>query len=104
MLPIALPPLTLAGGNGGPSGATASNGISLLSSFGFNFDNSGFVVNHGSPGADIVATGNRDANKSSQTPSNYGGGGGAFGGLPSFRLSPPVFLIGAAVLLLVLHK
>jgi hypothetical protein len=83
-----LPPLNLSAG-GGPSGASANNGISTPFEFGFNFDNSGWVVNEHSSGT-TTTSGNKDANHQSQVPQNLAGGVLGQGMLP-------ILLIGAAL-------
>lgn len=57
-----LPPLQLSAGGGGPSGATANNGIDTDLSNPFNFDNSGWNVTINSRGTSQSAQGNQDAN------------------------------------------
>lgn len=91
-------PISLSAGGGGPSGAGAYNGISNLLDVALNFDHSGWVINRNSPGSTITATGNKDANQSTQTPSTSSSAatGGLFGGI-----SPAMLMIGAAVFLLI---
>lgn len=78
---------SMSAGGGGPSGASANNGISTPFAFGFNFDNSGWVVNNKSSGS-TTASGNKDANAISQVPQSLAGGLIGQGNLP-------VMLIGA---------
>jgi hypothetical protein len=96
MLPI--PSLTLSAGGGGPSGATASNGIGTPISNPFNFDDSGWIVNFGN-GNNANATGNRDANQTAQTPSAGGALGGILGGI-----QPNMLLLAAAAYFLLRRK
>lgn len=71
-------PLSLSAGGGGPSGASATNGISFPINIPFNFDHSGWNVNIKGE-ATQSATGNKDANGAQQSqPSILGSlmGGG----------------------------
>lgn len=95
MLPANPFNLSLSAGGGGPSGVNSDNGFGTPISTPFNFDHSGWVVNFGD-GNSTTATGNRDANQTSQTPSGGMSIGSLLGGLdPKWLL-----LAGAAYLLL----
>ncbi|WP_147328034.1 hypothetical protein [Duganella sp. BJB476] len=63
----------------------------------FNFDHSGWVVNNRSDGNSTTATGNKDANQTSQT-------GRTAGLLDGLGLSQPMLIAGAAVVAYVLLK
>lgn len=89
MLPLPTS-LSLSAGGGGPSGATANNGISTPISNPFNFDDSGWIINFGN-GNSASATGNKDANQTTQTPSTGAGLSGLLGGI-----QPDMLLLAAA--------
>jgi hypothetical protein len=91
-----LPPLNLSAGGGGPSGATAANGISFPNQFGFNFDNSGWVIQNRTTGTSATATGNKDANQQSQTT--------PVAASASSLMGNPLLLIGGVILFIALRK
>lgn len=74
----AMPSLSLSAG-GGTSGSSSNAGVSVPINTPFNFDGSGWVINFGD-GNSTTATGNKDANASTQTPS-AGGSSGLLGGM-----------------------
>lgn len=87
-----LPSLSLSAG-GGTSGSSSNAGVSVPVNTPFNFDSSGWVINFGD-GNSSSATGNRDANGTTQTPATTTGAG-ILGGL-----SPSTLLLLAAAYLL----
>jgi hypothetical protein len=92
-----IPSLSLSAGGGGPSGASANNGVSLPNELGFNFDHSSWVINNKSSGS-TSASGNKDANQQSQIPQSL-----ASGLLGGTGLSLPMLLIGGALFLMLRH-
>jgi hypothetical protein len=87
-------PISLSAG-GGTSGSSSNAGVSTPISNPFNFDDSGWIINFGD-GNSSSATGNKDANLTSQTPAaSLGGIGGLLGGI-----SPTMLLLAAAAYLL----
>jgi hypothetical protein len=85
--------LSVSAGGGGPSTAGANNGISLPFSLPFNFDHSGFVVQSGSASGAITATGNKEANNTTQTASPNGGASSGSGLLAGSVAGLPIPLI-----------
>jgi len=86
-----IPPLSFSAGGGGPSGASANNGISLPLQIGFNFDHSAWVVNNKSSGT-TTASGNKDANSPTMEPSTSGGLGSS-GMMPMLLLGAGAWLL-----------
>lgn len=99
MLPM---PISASVGGGGPSGANGISGVSNPLDLAFNFDNSGWVVNKNSPGSTITATGNKDANQSTQTPTAAGGGLSGLLGTGG-NMMPLLLMAGIALLVLRHH-
>lgn len=89
-------PLQLSAGGGGPSTATSNAGVGTPIGNPFNFDGSGWVINFGN-GNSTTASGNKDANGMTQTPT----GGTLAGTLGSLGFDPKwLLLAGAAYFLL----
>lgn len=87
-------PISLSAGGGGPSGSSSNAGIGTPIGNPFNFDSSGWVVNFGN-GNSTTASGNKDANGMTQTPS-----GQTVGGMLAGFDMKWLLLIGAAYLVL----
>lgn len=85
--------LSASAGGGGPAASSSNAGVSVPINTPFNFDGSGWVINFGD-GNTAAATGNKDANQASQTPS-----GGVAGLLAGLGLTPQMLLIAAAAYL-----
>lgn len=88
-------PLQLSAGGGGPGYATSNAGVGTPISNPFNFDGSGWVINFGN-GNSTTASGNKDANSTTQTPSGQTAGGL----LSGLGFDPKWLLLGAAAYLL----
>lgn len=87
-----MPPISLSGGNAGPSSAGSSAGVSLPVNLPINLDHSGWNVNIKGSG-NQSATGNSDAN-------GIAGGGSALDSLVGGRNLPLVAAAGLVLLLL----
>lgn len=97
---LPIPSLNLSAGGGGPSGATSNAGVSTPISNPFNFDHSGWVVQVNSDGNTVSATGNKDANQTTQTPGGVGGAG-LLGGLAGIN---PMLILAAVAAYLVIKR
>ncbi len=82
---------------GGPSGSSSNAGIQTPISNPFNFDHSGWIINQNSAGSTLNASGNKDANATTQSPAK---GSGLFG----LENVDPIFLLGAVALFLLIKK
>ncbi len=93
-------PLSLSAGGGGPSGASANNGISSQLSNPFTFDNSGWIINQHSDAAALTASGSKDANatQQSQPAPAAAAVAGLLGGIN------PLYLAGAVALYLYMKR
>lgn len=99
-----------AGGAAGPASGTANNGISMPLSTPFNFDDSGWVVNMGSPGASTTAGGNAGANATQQTANPVASGSTGTGqaasvaGLNLGGNTVPLMIAALGLFLVLSHK
>lgn len=94
-----MPSLSMSAGGGGPSGSSSNAGVQTPISNPFNFDHSGWIINNHSDGARMTASGNKDANHTTQTPEGAGGGlSGLLGGMN------PLILVGGVIVFLYLRR